>query len=247
MLQYQSRLEQRDTELKAQLKAIAQRHPRYGYRRAWALLRAEHGCINIKRVRRVWCAAQLQVPARRPRRRIRGGGVRPLAPTPSNQVWAYDVVHDRCANGQKLKLLTVVDEWTRECLAIEVDGRITSQRVVDVLGHLIARYGAPQYLRSDHGPEFIAQALRVWLKNSTIQTASIDAGKPWQNGTNESFTGTLRDECLNLEWFRHRGEARIVIEQWRQHDNEQRPHSSIGYGTPMQRRQQDIEVYALSQ
>ncbi len=198
------------------LQRIAKRYPRYGYRRAWALVRVEHGPINIKRVRRIWCAAKLPVPQRRARRRVRGSGMRPRAPTHANQVSAYDFIHDRCANGQKLKLLTVVDEWTCACLAIEVDGRITAARVTQVLQRLIEHGGAPHFIRSDNGPACIATAIKDWLQQRGIQTAHIDVGKPWQNGTNESFNGKLRDECLNLEWFRHRIEARIVIEQWRQ-------------------------------
>jgi putative transposase len=245
-LHYQSRLHQRDADLKLRLHTLAKRYPRYGYRRAWALVRAEQGRINIKRVHRIWCAATLQVPQRRPRRRVRGSGMRPLAPAHANHIWAYDFIHDRCANGQKLKLLTVVDEWTRECLAIEVDGRITAGRVRHVLQRLIEHYGAPHFIRSDNGPEFSATAIKGWLQQRGIQTAHIDAGKPWQNGTNESFNGKLRDECLNLEWFRHRTEARIVIEQWRGQYNEQRPHSSLGYRTPAQVRQQEVEPQLLS-
>ncbi len=172
--------------------------------------------------------------------------LRPFVPTETNQVWAYDFIHDRCANGQKLKLLTVVDEWTRECLAIEVQGRLTANGVINVLRTLIEQHGAPRFLRSDNGPEFIAQAIKAWLAQSGVQTAYIDPGKPWQNGTNESFNGKLRDECLNLEWFRHRLEARIVIEQWRCHYNEQRPHSSLGYRTPSQLRKQAVTTPALS-
>ena len=234
-LHYRSRLQPRDAQLQLQLQAIAHRHPGYGYRRAWALLRHEH-VINIKRVQRVWCAAGLQVPPRKPRRRVRGSGVRPLAPTRPNQVWAYDFLSDQCANGQHLQLVTVVDEWTRECLAIEVDGRITAKRVIRVLHALMERYGRPMFLRSDNGPEFVARAVKAWLAQHAVQTVYIDAGKPWQNGTNESFNGKLRDECLNLEWFRHRPEARIVIEQWRRYYNEQRPHSSLAYRTPAQTR-----------
>jgi len=159
-----------------------------------------------------------------------------VAPTQPNAVWAYDFIHDRCANGQKLKLLTIVDEWTRECLAIQVEGRMTARHVIAVLHELIRQYGAPAFIRSDNGPEFIARAVKAWLAASGVQTAYIDAGKPWQNGTNESFNGKLRDECLNFEWFRHQLEARIVIEQWRRHYNEQRPHSSLGYRTPAQAR-----------
>jgi putative transposase len=238
-------MQARDAGVRQQLHAIAQQHPRYGYRRAWALLRRTE-VINIKRVQRVWCAAHLQVPQRKPRRRIQGGAVRPLTATHANQVWAYDFIHDRCANGQKLKLLTVVDEWTRECLAIEVQGRLTANGVIGVLRTLIAQYGVPHFLRSDNGPEFIAQAVKGWLAHSGVQTAYIDPGKPWQNGANESFNGKLRDECLNLEWFRHRREARIVIEQWRRHYNEQRPHSSLGYRTPIQVRHQAAMPLPLS-
>ncbi len=244
-IHYRSRMQARDEDLRQQLQVIAKQHPRYGYRRAWAVVRRKH-VINIKRVQRVWCAAQLQVPQRKPRRRIRSGLGQPLAPTQANQVWAYDFIHDRCTNGQKLKMLTVVDEWTRECLAIEVQGRITARRVIDVLRTLIERYGAPRFLRSDNGPEFIARAVKAGLAQNGIQTAYIDAGKPWQNGTNESFNGKLRDECLNLEWFRHRVEARIVIEQWRCHYNEQRPHSSLGYQTPGQIRHLSVEAVTLS-
>lgn len=224
---------------------MAQQHPRYGYRRAWALLRRTQ-MINIKRVQRVWCALQLQVRQRTHRRRIRGGAVRLHTPTQANQVWAYDFIHDRCANGQKLKLLTVIDEWTRECLAIEVQGRSTADRVIDVLRRFIEQYGAPCFLRSDTGPEFIAQAVKGWLAGSGMQTAYIEPGKPWQNGTNERFNGKLRDECLNMEWFRHRTEARIITPQWRQQYNEVRPHSSLDYRTPMQQRQQSITKPTLS-
>ncbi len=244
-IQYRSSMQARDEALRQQLHAIAQQHPRYGYRRAWALLRRAQ-VINIKRVQRVWRAAHFQVPQRKPRRRIHSGAVRSFAPTHANQVWAYDFIHDRCANGQKLKLLTVVDEWTRECVAIEVAGRLTAAQVIQVLSTLIQRYGAPRYLRSDNGPEFIAHAIRTWLTQNGIQTAYIDAGKPWQNGTNESFNGKLRDECLNLEWFRHRTEARILIEQWRWQYNEQRPHSSLSYRTPSQVRQQVTTTPTLS-
>jgi putative transposase len=235
----------RDKDLRQQLQAIATQHPRYGYRRAWAVLRRTQG-INIKRVQRVWRAAALQLPQRKPRRRIQGGVARPHTPTQANEMWAYDFIHDRCANGQKLKLLTVVDEWTRECLAIKVDGRLTATGVLQVLRELIHRHGPPRYLRSDNGPEFIAHAVRPWLSDSGIETAYIDAGKPWQNGTNESFNGKLRDECLNMEWFRHRTEACILIEQWRWQYNEQRPHSSLGYRTPSQVRQQAMTPPTLS-
>ena len=134
---------------------------------------------------------------------------------------------DACANGQQIKCLTVVDEFTHECLAIDVAGSIRSRRVIDVLARLISVHGAPAFLRSDSGPEFVSQAILKWLTENRIDTALIDPGKPWQNGTNESFNGKFRDECLSLEWFRSRREACIIIETWRQHYNAVRPHQSL--------------------
>ena len=147
-------------------------------------------------------------------------------------MWSYDFVFDACANGQQLKCLTVTDEWTKEGLAIEVDGRIRSNRVIEVLSRLVSARGAPLYLRSDNGPEFVSRAMLKWIVDQGIGTALIDPGKPWQNGACESFNGKFRDECLSLEWFRSRAEAKVVIEQWRRHFNEVRPHSSLGYLTP---------------
>ena len=149
-------------------------------------------------------------------------------------MWAYDFVFDACANEQTLKCLTVVDEYTREALAIDVAGRIRSARVIEVLARLVSVHGAPRVLRSDNGPEFVSRAILRWLLASGIDTAHIDPGKPWQNGLDESFNGKFRDECLNVEWFRNRHEAMVLIEQWRQHYNAVRPHSSLGYRTPLE-------------
>jgi putative transposase len=165
---------------------------------------------------------------------MRSTNLLPVPATGANQVWAYDFVHDRCANGQKLKLLTVVDEWTRECLAIEVGARINSSRVIEVLSRLMSRHGHPTFIRSDNGPEFVAHRVKEWLNNSGVQTSFIEPGKPWQNGANESFNGKLRDECLNMEWFRNRADAKSIVEQWRRYYNEERPHSSLNYHTPAQ-------------
>jgi putative transposase len=147
-------------------------------------------------------------------------------------VWAYDVVIDTCANGQTLKCLTIIDEWTRECLAIDVAGGIRSGRVIEVLAQLVSVHGAPSYLRSDNGPEFLACTILRWSQAAQIETALIDPGKPWQNGADESFNGKLRDEFLTLQWFRNRVDAKVGIGQWRRHYNEVRPHSSLGYRTP---------------
>ena len=143
-----------------------------------------------------------------------------------------DFVFDHCANGQQLECLTVTDEFTKEGLAIDVDGRIRSPRVIDVLSRLVSARGAPSFLRSDNGPEFVSKALLSWIVAQGIGTALIEPGKPWQNGVSESFNGKFRDECLSLEWFRSRTEAKVIIETWRRHYNEVRPHSSLGYLTP---------------
>ena len=188
--------------------------------------------MSVGRAYRLWRAGELQVPRKRPRKRMATGRPRPQAPTGANQVWTYDFVFDRCANGQQLKCLTVTDEWTKEGLAIDVDGRIRSPRVIEVLSRLVSARGAPAFLRSDNGPEFVSQALLTWIVAQGIGTALIDPGKPWQNGATESFNGKFRDECLSLEWFRSRAEAKVVIETWRRHYNEVRPHSSLGYLTP---------------
>jgi putative transposase len=141
-------------------------------------------------------------------------------------------VFDACANGQQLKCLTVIDEYTRECLAIDVSGSIRSSRVIEVLAKLVSVHGAPKVLRSDHGPEFVSRAALKWLVEENIDTAFIEPGKPWQNGSNESFDGKFRDECLSMEWFKNRIDAKMVIETWRRHYNEVRPHSSLENLTP---------------
>lgn len=157
---------------------------------------------------------------------------RPQPATAARHVWAYDFVFDACANGQQLKCLTVIDEYTRECLAIDVAGSIRSGRVIEVLSKLVSVHGAPRYLRSDNGPEFVSRAILKWAMDSGMEMALSDPGKPWQNGADESFNGKFRDECLSLEWFRTRVEATVVIEQWRRHYNAVRPHSSLAYLTP---------------
>lgn len=230
-LGYVSTMPARDAELAGELERISMAHAAYGHRFAWALLRRGGWRVNKKRVRRVWRGLGLHV-RRKKRRKIRTGQARVLAPTGVNQVWAYDFVHDTCANGQGLKALTVVDEWTRECHAIEVATSLTAERVIVVLERLFEQHGAPQVLRSDNGPEFIARALKIWALLRHSETATIEPGKPWQNGSVESFNGTFRRECLDAEEFAHPREGRIVIEQWRWEYNTQRPHSSLGYRTP---------------
>jgi putative transposase len=233
-LGYASRLAVRDAPAVAAMRELAGQYPRYGYRRIRIFLRRAGHTMSADRAHRLWRQARLQVPRRRPRRRVASGRPRPVPPTGRNHVWAYDFVFDWCANGHRLKCLTVVDEWTRECLAIDVAGGIRSDRVIEVLARLISVHGAPRYLRSDNGPEFVATAILRWLEETQIQTAHIDPGKPWQNATDESFNGKFRDEHLSLQWFRNRREAAVAIEEWRRHYNEVRPHSTLGYRTPLE-------------
>lgn len=231
-LGYESRLASKDAPVVAAMRRLSAQYPRFGYRRIQVFLAREGQLMSADRAHRLWREAGLQVPRRRPRRRLSSGRVRPLAPRAPSEVWTYDFVFDACANGQQLKCLTVIDEYSRECLAIDVGGSLRSRRVIEVLSQLIVVHGAPRYLRSDNGPEFVSKAVLKWLLETNIETAFIDPGKPWQNGAGESFNGKFRDECLSLEWFRNRTDARIVIEAWRRHYNDIRPHSSLGNLTP---------------
>ena len=233
-LRYQSKKVKKDALVRERMRALAAQYPRYGYRRVRIFLGREGHRMGNDRAHRLWRAERLQLPRRRPRRRTASTRPRPVPATGPNQVWAYDFVFDACANGQKLKCLTIVDEWTRESLAIDVAGSIRSKRVIEILAQLVSVHGAPRYMRSDNGPEFVATAVLRWLTDEGIETAHIAPGKPWQNGTDESFNGRFRDECLNIEYFRSRAEAIAVIETWRCHYNEVRPHSSLGYLTPFE-------------
>lgn len=230
-LYYSPTLPVKDVPVMEAMRKLSGHYPRFGSRRIRIFLQRDGITIGKERCSRLWAKAGLQVPKKR--RRKRAGTIsRPLAPTARNSVWCYDFVYDACANGQKLKCLTVVDEYTRECLAIDVSGAIRSSRVIDVLSQLMRTHGIPRYLRSDHGPEFVSKVLLEWATKESLQLALIEPGKPWQNGTNESFNGKFRDECLSMEWFRNRLEAKVVIEDWRVHYNDVRPHSSLGYKTP---------------
>jgi putative transposase len=233
-LTYRSVRAERDRPAIEAMKRLSAQYPRYGYRRIRVFLRREGHGMSRHRAHRLWRLASLQLPRRRPRRRVATSRPRPLPATAPNHVWAYDFVFDGCANGQQLKCLTVIDEFTRECLAIDVAGSIRSRRVIEILVRLLSKHGAPRHLRSDNGPEFVSHAILEWLANERIDTAFIDPGKPWQNGADESFNGKFRDECLSLEWFRTRTEARVVIETWRRHYNQVRPHSSLKDLTPIE-------------
>jgi len=229
-------MERRDAPLIDRMKTLALENNRFGYRRMRILLKREGISLSWARTHRLWRKAGLSLPRRRPRRRLRRGEPRPLSTTRPNEVWAYDFIFDRCRNGDVLKCLTIVDEGSRECLEIDVAGSIRARRVIEILERLVAERGAPLYLRSDNGPEFLAYALQDWLHEKKIETVYIQPGKPWQNGVSESFNGRLRDECLNAEWFANRTEAAVLIEEFRRRYNEYRPHSSLGYRTPIEAR-----------
>lgn len=223
---------EKDAKLKQEAAEIAQAHPRFGYRRVTALLRRKGRQVNHKRVRR-W-TKQLGLQVRR-RHRTHLARERPAqgAATRPNQQWAMDFVSDAAANGQALRVLTVVDVFTRECLAMEVATSISSRRVARVLDRLLALdRAAPEALRVDNGPEFISAYLKKWSEQKGIAIRHIQPGKPVQNAHIESFNGKLRDECLNMNWFLHLGDAREKIEAWRRHYNAERPHSALGYRTP---------------
>ena len=213
----------------------ARQYGRYGYRRITALLRAEGWRVNHKRVERIWRREGLRVPARQPKRGrlwLNDGSCIRLRPERANHVWAYDFVEDRTRDGRKIRMLNVVDEFTRECLAIRVGRKLGSADVIDVLADLFITRGTPVHIRSDNGPEFVATAVKGWISGVGAKTAYIEKGSPWENGYVESFNGKLRDELLNAEVFNTLAEARVLIEQWRVHYNTVRPHSSLGYRPP---------------
>jgi len=231
---YQRR-ERADSELIKRLRELAIEHPRFGYRRIHALLKREDFKINLKCVYRLWKQENLSLPKKRPRKpRAKATvGIVPKATRP-NQVWTYDFVFDQSLSGRSLKMLTLIDEFTRECLAVEVGISIKSERVRRILQRICADKGNPELMRSDNGSEFIGKAVNEWLAENGIKPIFIEPGKPWQNGKGESFNGKLRDECLSREWFSSVREAQVVIEKWRKFYNEERPHSSLGYLTPLE-------------
>jgi len=224
-----------DAALTADVIELATRYGRYGYRRITALLRDAGWLVNVKRVERIWRQEGLKVPAKQPKRGrlwLNDGSCVRLRPEYPNHVWSYDFVEDRSHNGRKFRMLNVIDEFTRECLAIRIDRKLRSTDVIDVLSDLFILRGVPRHIRSDNGPEFIAKAVRDWITAVGASTAFIEPGSPWENGYCESFNSKLRDELLNGEIFYSLAEARIVIEGWRLHYNTKRPHSSLGYRPP---------------
>jgi transposase InsO family protein len=221
--------------LTAAIIRLASQYGRYGYRRITALLRAEGWCVNHKRVERIWRREGLKVPQKQPKRGrlwLNDGSCIRLRPSWRHHVWAYDFVQGRTHDGRAFRMLTVIDEYSRECLAIEVARRLRSDDVLQVLADLFVRYGAPDHIRSDNGSEFTAKVVRDWLRRVDVKTLYIEPGSPWENGYNESFNGKLRDELLNGEIFYSLKEAQVLIELWRRHYNTLRPHSALGYRPP---------------
>ena len=214
---------------------LASQYGRYGYRRVTVLLRNEGWRVNHKRVERIWRQEGLKVPKRQPKRGrlwLNDGSCIRLRPLRKDHVWSYDFVMIRTIHGKPLRILVIIDEFTRECLTLHVARRISSQDALDQLYNLFIVRGTPEYIRSDNGPEFTAKAVREWLSHVNVRTLFIEPGSPWENGYVESFNGKLRDELLNGEIFDTLFEARVVIENWRRKFNQFRPHSSLGYRPP---------------
>jgi transposase InsO family protein len=226
---------EREEELLLRIRALARENPRYGYRRIRALLVREGWSVNLKRVHRLWRREGLKVPQiQRKRRRLgqsENGCTRRRSERPDH-VWSYDFIHDQTSDGRGLKMLPVVDEFTRECLAIEVERHLTAKDVVSTLEYLFEVRGEPEFIRSDNGPEFIAEAVRSWLTDRGARTLYIAPGSPWENAYSETFNGRLRDELLDREMFETLKEAKVILEDHRLDYNHRRPHSSLGYRTP---------------
>jgi transposase InsO family protein len=221
--------------LVAKMLELVRQHPRFGYRRIWALLRREGFRVNRKRVYRLWRKEGLKVPRRRKKKRRlghSGNGCAQRCALARNHVWAWDFIHDRTADGRPLKWLSVVDEYTRECVGLEVARSMSAKRVTELLAGMIRERGAPVHIRSDNGPEFIAQEIRRWLAVAQVGALYVEPGSPWENGYAESFHSRLRDELLDREEFSSPLEARVVSAAWRHDYDHNRPHSSLNYQTP---------------
>lgn len=235
---YASARPAKDAKLTAELRRYAVEHPRRGYRMAAAHMRRQGMKVNLKRVARLWRQEGLRVPQRQHKRRRlghSGNSTQRRSATRMNEVWSYDFVFDQTAEGKRLKWLPICDEFTRENVALEVERRMDAGDVVRVLEAAVAERGvAPQFIRSDNGPEFIAKAVREWIAQQGFQTLYIEPGSPWQNAYSESFNSRLRDELLNREIFATLAEAKVLGNEYRRSYNEQRLHSSLGYQTPVE-------------
>ncbi len=235
------RVPTRNVELTARLKELASEQPKLGCRLAWAQLRKEFAPLNLKRVRRIWIKEGLNLKPRKSRRLSPGTKPELTAKRPG-QVWCMDFAHDSCFNGTKLKCLAVLDESSRECVALHVARRIPGESLVEVLKEAIATHGRPESIRCDNGPEFTCWAIKLFLEAEGIQHVLIQPGSPWQNGYAESFIGTFRNECLDTDTFKNLADAQLKIALWTQFYNQDRPHSSIGYLEPRTFREKWNEI-----
>ena len=224
-----------EDRLVADMIELARQFGRYGYRRIAALLREAGWSVSDGRIERLWRREGLKVPQKQPKKGrlwLNDGSCVWLRPEYRNHVWSYDFVHCRTDDGKVFRTLNILDEFSRECLAIKVDRKLNSTNVIDALTDLFILRGSPAFIRSDNGPEFIAQAVRDWIAAVGAKTAYIEPGSPWENGYCESFNGRFRDELLNGEIFYSLREAQIIIEEWTKHYNTKRPHSALGYRSP---------------
>ncbi len=234
---YEGRKAHRDRALVERMIELSRANPRYGYRRVWAMLRREGWRVNKKRVHRLWRKEGLKVPDKqRKRRRLLEGtsenGCTRRRAERRNHVWSYDFVMDETEDGRRLKMMPIVDEYTRKCLSINVERSITADDIVATLASLFRRRGEPEFIRSDNGPEFIAKAIKRWLEVSGVGTLYIEPGSPWENAYSETFISRFSDELLKREVFADLLEAKVLVEDYRGHYNHHRPHSALGYQTP---------------
>jgi len=232
---YAPQIVDEEERLAARIIALATQYGRYGYRRITALLKEEEWQVNHKKIERIWKREGLKVPQKQPKRRrlwLNDGSCIRLRPECKDHVWSYDFVMARTSDGRSFRILTILDEYSKECLAMKVDRHISSQDVIDQLYELFLLRGVPKHIRSDNGPEFTAKKIRDWLTELGVKTLFIEPGSPWENGYIESFNGKLRDELLNREIFTTLIEAKILIEQWRWEYNHVRPHSALRYRPP---------------
>ena len=226
---------ERDRALKDRMHELARRNPRRGYRFIWATLRREGWCVNRKRVQRLWRQEGLRVPQVQHKRRRLGSSENSCERRRAeykNHVWCYDFIMDQTEDGRRLKMLPILDEYTREVHTIMTERSITAKDVIEQLAYLYRVHGEPEFLRSDNGSEFIANAIKEWLATANVKTLYIEPGSPWENGYSESFHSRFRDEFLNRELFTTLAEAKVLVEQYRVAHNHERPHSSLGWRTP---------------
>ena len=234
---YVERPRDQEKMLVRRMHELVRKHPRFGYRRIGALLRREGHRVNRKRVWRLWKREGFKVPRRTIKKRSAGSiqnGVTRLRATRKNQVWCWDFIFDRTENGRSLRWFVVVDEYTRECLVLEVERKMTSRDCIDLLSVAMRDRGVPEMIRSDNGPEFIASAMQSWLEGANVKMLYIEPGSPWENGVAESFNARLRDELLNAEVFMNLAEAKHHAARWRDGYNHERPHGALGYRTPIE-------------